>query len=164
MVTTITLGLSRILVGTASPEGNMPESGSMTKIGKTYKDTCKITQDQSEATEHYEEGKAAPEYRKKSKKVPKISFSLMDVSAKMLADYMGGKESGGEWSFNGDEKVPNYAIRVEPEQGLAFNIPNGDIEAVINADMSAKGIFLLDVTVTPMAVNQGGAIRGKNIG
>lgn len=157
----ITLGLSQILVGTASPEGNMPDVSAMTKIGKTYKDTCKIAQDPSEVTEHYEEGKAAPEYRKKSKKVPKFTFSLMDVSAKMLADYMGGKESNGTWSFDGDEKVDNYAIRIEPEQGLAFDIPNGDIEAVVNADMSSKGIFLLDVTVTPMAVGQGGAIRGK---
>lgn len=161
---TITLGLSKILVGPASADGTMPQSSGMTKIGKTYKDTCKIVQEPSEVTEHYEEGKAAPEYRKKSKKVPKITFSLMDVTAKMLADYLGGKESDGEWTFDGDEKVNNYAVRVEPEQGLAFNIPNGDIEAVINADMSAKGIFLLDVTVTPMAVNQGGAIRGKNIG
>lgn len=160
----ITLGLSVIKVGTASPEGNMPESSTMTKIGKTYKDTCKITQDQSEATEHFEEGMAAPEYRKKAKKVPKLTFSLMDADAAMLAKYIGGKESSGSWSFDGNEKVPNYAIRVEPEQGLAFDIPNGDIEATVNADMSAKGIFLLDITVTPMSVAQGGAIRAKAIG
>lgn len=160
----ITLGLSKILVGAASADGTMPESSGMTKIGKTYKDSCKIVQDPSEVTEHYEEGKASPEYRKKAKKVPRITFSLMDVSAKMLANYMGGKESNGEWSFDGDEVVGNYAIRVVPEQGLAFNIPNGDVEAVMDAEMSSKGILLLNVTVTPMAVNQGGSIRGKLIG
>jgi len=56
--------------------------------------------------------------------------------------------------------VANKSILVESEQGLNFEIPNADIEAVINADMSAKGIFLVDFTVTPMAVSAGKAIRG----
>lgn len=54
----------------------------------------------------------------------------------------------------------NKAIRVITEKGLDFDIPNGDIEAVINADMSAKGIFLVDFTVTPMAVSAGKALKG----
>lgn len=160
----ITLGLSVIKVGTASATGEMPNSSQMTKIGKTYRDTCKISQEQSEVTEHFEEGKAAPEYRKKTRKIPKLSFSIMDAGAEMLAKYIGGTESSGEWSFDGNETVQNYAIRVEPVQGLAFDIPNGDIEATIDADMSSKGILLLNVTVTPMAVTSGKAVRAKPVG
>ena len=59
----ITLGLCEIQVGEASAAGTMPVS--LAKIGKTYKDTCKIAQDAADVTEHYEEGKAAPEVRKK---------------------------------------------------------------------------------------------------
>ena len=51
------------------------------------------------------------------------------------------------------------AIRVMSEQGLWVDIPNGDIEAVINADMSAKGLFMVDFTVTPMAVTEGKPIQ-----
>ena len=153
----VTLGLSEIRVGEASPSGVMPVS--MTKIGKTYKDTAKITQDAAEVTEHYEEGMAAPEVRKKNRKVPKVIFSLMDADPQMLADYVGGEviETGGKtiWGFNGDEKVANKAIYIISEQGMDTEIPNADIEAVINADMSAKGIFLVDFTVTPMAVAAG---------
>jgi hypothetical protein len=71
------------------------------------------------------------------------------------------------WGYNGDETVANKAIFVEAGQGLDFEIPSGDIEAVINADMSAKGIFLVDFTVTPLAVAEGQkAIRAipKTIG
>ena len=82
----ITLGLSQIKVGTAAPNGTMPAQ--LTKIGKTYKDTCKIAQNAAEVTEHYEEGKAAPEVRKKSKKIPVLTFSIMDADVQFLIDYI----------------------------------------------------------------------------
>lgn len=158
----ITLGLSQIKVGAAAANGTMPTA--LTKIGKTYKDTCKIAQDAAEVTEHYEEGKAAPEVRKKSKKIPVLTFSIMDADVQFLIDYIGGENVGTteapKWGYSGDEVVANKAVKVESEQGLDFEIPNGDIEAVINADMSAKGIFLVDFTVTPCAVTAGKPLRG----
>lgn len=158
----ITLGLAQIKVGVAAPNGTMPTE--LAKIGKTYKDTAKIGQDAAEVTEHFEEGKSAPEVRKKQKKIPKLTFSIMDADVLNLVDYVGGTNTGTElapkWGFDGDEVVANKAIFVETEQGLNFEIPNGDIEAVINADMSAKGIFLVEFTVTPLAVTSGKAIRG----
>lgn len=155
----ITLGLCQIKVGTASPAGTMPSE--LNKIGKTYKDTCKITQDAAEVTEHYEEGMAAPDVRKKSRKIPRLVFSMMDANVDDLVAYVGGEKlDGGKWGYDGNEAVANKAIFVETEQGLDFEIPNGDIEAVVNAEMSAKGIFLVDFTVTPMAVLAGKALRG----
>ena len=158
----ITLGLAQIKVGEAAKTGTMPTA--LTKIGKTYKDTCKIAQDAADVTEHFEEGMAAPEVRKKARKIPKLTFSLMDADAKMLADYIGGTATGTDgketWAYDGNEVVANKAVFVETEQGLNFEIPNGDVEAVINADMSAKGIFLVDFTVTPLAVTAGKAFRG----
>ena len=154
----ITLGLAQIEVGAASAAGTMPTS--MTKIGKTYKDTCKMTQDSPDVTEHYEEGKAAPEVRKKSRKIPKFYFSLMDCDAQALADYVGGTVTGNNWAYDGNEVVANRAIRIKTEQGLSFEMPNADIEAVINAEFTSGGIFLVDFTVTPLAVTSGKALRG----
>jgi len=153
----ITLGLVQIKVGEAAPNGTMPTA--LTKIGKTYKDTAKIAQDASDVTEHFEEGKSAPEVRQVRKKIPKITFSLMDADAQMLADYIGGTVTSGAWGFDGSEVVTNKAILIETEQGLNFEIPNANIEAVIDADMSAKGIFLVNFTVTPLAVTDGKALR-----
>lgn len=158
----ITLGLCQIKVGAAAANGTMPSN--MAKIGKTYKDTCKIAQDAADVTEHFEEGKAAPEVRKKSKKMPKVTFSIMDADVQALIDYVGGTnvgtESAPKWGYDGDEVVANKAILVETEQGLDFEIPNGDVEAVINADLTASGIFLVDFTITPCAVSAGKALRG----
>lgn len=149
----ITLGLSQITVGTAAENGTMP--GNMTKIGKTYKNTCKINQEKAEVKEHYEEGMAAPEVRRKSKKIPVLVFSLMNADPQMLADYIGGTVTDGKWGYDGTEVVANKAIHVESEMGMVFDIPNADIEAVINHDASAEGIFLVDFTVTPCAVTSG---------
>ncbi len=158
----ITLGLCEIQVGTASPSGTMPTQ--LTKIGKTYKDTAKIQQESSDVTEHFEEGKAAPEVRKKARKIPTLVFSIMDASVQDLIDYVGGANVGTDaapkWGYDGNEVVANKAIKVITEQGLDFEIPNGDIEAVINADLTASGIFLVDFVVTPMAVSAGKALRG----
>ena len=152
----ITLGLSEILVGPIDETGAMPLEASLTKIGKTYKDTCKLAQATADVTEHYEEGKAAPEVRKKQKKMPILTFSLMDPDVDLLVAYVGGeKAETTKWGFNGDEEVEPKAIRVKAEQGLWVDIPKGDIEAVINADFSAKGIFLVDFTITPLAVPTG---------
>ena len=157
----ITLGLSQILVGPASTSGAMPAS--LTKIGKTYKDTCSITQNAADVTEHFEEGVASPEIRKKTKKIPKLNFSLMNADVQTLIDYIGGENVGTQdnpkWGFDGTETIENKAIKVITEQGLDFEIPNGDIEAVINSDLSASGIFLVEFTVTPMSVSSGKAIR-----
>lgn len=158
----ITLGLCEIQVGDASPSGTMPTT--LAKIGKTYKDTAKIAQNSSDVTEHFEEGKAAPEVRRKARKIPVLTFSIMDASIQDLIDYVGGENVGTadapKWGYDGNEVVANKAIKVLTEQGLDFEIPNGDIEAVINADLTAAGIFLVDFTVTPMAVSSGKALRG----
>lgn len=161
----ITLGLSEILVGPAAPDGNMPKPDQLKKIGKTYKDTAKLGQDKSEVTEHYEEGRAAPEVRKKTKKIPVFTFSIMNADIDMLVAYVGGtkeeKKEGGKskWTFDGSENVANCSFLIKSDQGLWFEVPNGDIDAVINSEMSAKGIFLVDFVVTPLAVSEGKAIR-----
>lgn len=151
----ITLGLSQILVGTAMPNGTMP---ALTKIGKTYKDSCKLSQAAAEVTEHFEEGKATPEVRKKQKKIPVLAFSIMDADAQLLADYIGGTVTNGKWGFDGTEQVVNRAIQLKTEAGFWIDIPNADIEAVINAEFSVKGILKVDFTVTPLSVTAGKSI------
>lgn len=150
----VTLGLSEIHAGTASTSGVMPAS--MSKIGKTYKDSCKLTQDTSDVTDHYEEGKTAPEVRSKMKKIPKLAFQIMDTDVALLVDLVGGElTEATKWGFDGTQLPANKAIRVKTVQGLWFDIPNADVEAVVNAEFSTKGIFLLDVVITPLAVSSG---------
>lgn len=157
----ITIGLVEVLVGEAAPSGTMPTA--LTKIGKVYKDTATIEQEAAEVTEHFEEGVATPVVRTKQPKIQKVKFSLMDADVQMLIDYVGGENVGTdedpEWGFDGTQLVANKSFFLKTKKGLDFEIPNGDVECVVKSDMSSKGIFLVEFTITPSAVVAGGAIR-----
>ena len=152
MSSVITLGLSQIQVGAIEPDGDV--SKAFKKIGKTYENTCTIKQDNAEVTEHYEEGQTAPEVRKKRKKAPVLKFSIMDPDVEFLQTYLGGTTTGegdeAVWQWTDEVENIEYSVRVIPEVGLVYTIPRGDIEAVLNADMSSKGINLVDFTVKPL--------------
>ena len=158
----ITLGLCEIKVGEPILEATSLKTGvaGLTKIGKTYKDTCKLAQEKSEVTEHFEEGHAAPEVRKKAKKLPVLTFSIMDPDPEFLSKYVGGTlvEVDG-WGMDGTEVVTNKCVHVVAEQGMDIVIPNADIEATVNADFSAKGLCLVEFEVTPCAVTSGKPIN-----
>ncbi len=154
----VSLGLSEIQVGAIAADGG--EATSYSKIGKTYQNTCKLQQEKADVTEHYEEGQSAPEVRKKKKKVPILTFSIMDPDPTFLQAYLGGEVTGTgddmEWSWSDTDEDIEASIRVIPEIGLVYTIPRADIEAVINADMSAQGINLVDFTVTPLKPKKAG--------
>lgn len=161
----ISLGLSEIQVGAIGTDGG--EATSYSKIGKTYQNTCKLQQEKADVTEHYEEGQAAPEVRRKKKKVPVLTFSIMDPDVTFLKEYIGGTVTGtgdeAEWSWSDSDVDVEASIRVIPEVGLVYTIPRADIEAVLNADMSSQGINLVDFTVTPLKPRKAGvpSIKAK---
>ena len=154
----ISLGLTEIQVGTIANDGG--EADSYTKIGKTYQNTCKLQQDSADVTEHFEEGQSAPEVRKKKKKVPVLTFSIMDPDPTFLKTYLGGTTTGEgdamQWSWSDTDEDIEASVRAVPEVGLVYVIPRADIEAVLNADMSAQGINLVDFTATPLKPTKSG--------
>ena len=154
----ISLGLSEIQVGKIAEDGG--EASTYAKIGKTYQNTCKLQQETADVTEHYEEGQAAPEVRKKKKKVPVLTFSIMDPDVTFLKEYLGGTVDGSGdtavWSWSDTDEDIVASIRAIPEVGLVYTIPRADIEAVLNADMSSQGINLVDFTVTPLKPTKAG--------
>ena len=159
----ISLGLSEIQVGAIAADGG--EAATFTKIGKTYEKTCKLVQEKGDVTEHYEEGQSAPEVRKKKKKVPILTFSIMDPDPTFLKAYLGGTTTGtGDamvWSWGDTDEDIEASIRAVPEMGLVYTIPRADIEAVINAEMSSQGINLVDFTVTPLKPKKAGVATMK---
>ena len=161
----ITLGLSKIVVAdpmdlkaATSKSGVLAALKTLTnpqKIGKTYKDSGQINQDKSDSTDHFEEGKSAPEVHKKSRKIPTLAFQIMNPSPLHMATYVGGEVQDSKgWGTDGSEKVENKTIIAVTEQGLVFVIPNGDIDATLSGALSSTGILLTDFTVTPCATKQ----------
>jgi hypothetical protein len=123
-----------------------------TKVGMVYKDTCKLTQDAADVTEHYEEGKAIPALSSKEKKTPKLEFSIMNPDAKFLADHLGGTYDSTDksWAFDGSETVDPDEWEVITKKGMDFRIPKGDAEVTVEFDISDKSLLLVKFVVTPL--------------
>lgn len=122
------------------------------KAGMTYKDTCKMTQDAAEVTQHYEEGKSFAAIQNKEKKSPKVEFSIMNPDTKFLADHMGGTYNNTDksWSFDGSEVVEPGEWEIITKKGMDFKIPKGDAEVTIDFDISEKGLLLVKFVITPL--------------
>lgn len=163
-----TYGLSQISVGDLdlTPDGVFPTTG-FTKIGETYQDSCKSSQDDPEVTEFFEEGKAIPAVSTEKKKPIVFSFSLMNPDPQMLSTYLGGSYTaadatyGSKWGWDGSEAVANKGVLIEPKAGMKIYIPNGKIQAKLNAELSSKSLVLVDFTVTPQGVTSGKAIYAE---
>lgn len=139
MATLFTFGLSEIKYNGA-------------KVGMTYKDTCKMTQDAADVTEHFEEGKPSPAVQTKEKKIPKVEFSIMNPDTKFLADHLGGTYNATDksWSFDGSETVEPGEWEIITKKGMDFRIPKGDADATIDFEISDKGILLVKFSITPL--------------
>ncbi len=161
MASLITLGLSQIMVGTAAPteqcqRRHWPRSGKRTRILAKWRKTLQMLPNIL---------KKADRPRKSARKQRRFrpllsrSWTRTKLSLQSMLVVLPTLQRVGDSTE--PEVVANVALKVETEQGLDISIPNADVEAVINADFSAKGIFLVDFTVTPCAVSSGKAIWAK---
>lgn len=130
-----------------------------TKVGMTYKDTAKMTQDDPEVTEHFEEGMANPAISVDSKKIPKLEFAIMNPDAQFLQTHLGGTYDGPTktWSFDGSEVVTDGKWTVKPKKGFeSITINKGKVVAKLDFDISDKGILLVRFVVTPLTPTEVG--------
>ena len=129
------------------------------KVGMTYKDTAKMTQDDPEVTEHFEEGKASPAVSIDTKKIPKLEFAIMNPDAQFLQTHLGGTydSTTKTWSFDGSEVVADGEWVVLPKKGFeSITINKGKAVAKIDFDISDKGILLIRFVVTPLTPTDAG--------
>lgn len=144
----VTLGLTKIEVGAIAADGDMGTS--LNTLGYTYQDTCKMTQDDPETTEHYAEEVDDPIVSSSRAGKTKFAFSIMDADLTVLQTLLGGETTGAgnaqKWSAPDKLLVIEKSVRITPEQGLKFEVPRMKLVSKINAEFSKKGILLIDVT------------------
>lgn len=148
--TIYTLGLSKIEVGAIASDGGMAADGDLKALGYTYQDTCKMTQEDPETTEHYAEEVDDPVVSTSRGGKTLFNYSIMNPSVTVMADLLGGTADEDTNSWEAPDKLPTVekSVRITPEQGLKFEIPRMKLVSKINADFSKKGILLIEVAGT----------------
>lgn len=147
-----TMGLKKIFVAPASETaGTMPANGSSwLNLGDVYKDTCTLKDDEVEATTH--------ESETSNKKITllgdyatTIELTLMDPDLEQLARYFGGTVTGTspnrKWLRPRKPAYKEWAIWIQPEEGLFVGCSNVCIKPSFEITYSSKGICLVPMKI-----------------
>ena len=128
------------------------------KVGMTYRDTARMTQDDPEVTDHFEEGMANPAVSVETKRIPRLEFAVMNPDAQFLQTHLGGTydSTTKTWSFDGSETVADGEWTVLPKKGFeSITINKGKANAKLDFDISDKGLLLVRFVITPLDPGDG---------
>lgn len=155
-MSTITLGLSKILGKTGEPtQCDFQETG-YTPYGLTYQDTAKMTMEDGEETEFYSEENDDPEeiITKAGKTI--FNFSVMNPDLDTLKRFFGGEITADIYAYPDVTADIEESLIIIPRKGLKFQVPRAKIKAKLNGEFSKKGLLLLEVTATVAKPNTAG--------
>lgn len=130
----------------------MPTTGY--KAVDVYQDTCSFVDKDPTITTHKSET-SSKKIIQKTKEGSELKFSIMDPSMDTLAALEGGKYTKGTADAKDTYVEPDtaqdieLAFKVLPQAGNALNISCASVSVKKNTTYSAKGITLLEVTVSP---------------
>jgi hypothetical protein len=163
----ITLGLSKIEVGTIANDGDI--ASTFEQLGYTYQDSCTMTQDDPEVNEFYAEEEDDPVAAISKGGKINFAFSLMNPSPEALVALMGGTASKSAQTLDDNDtwEAPNSitqvekSVRITPVQGYRIDVPRMKLNAKINAEFKKSGIFLVDVSGTVLVPTKSGVKKIK---
>jgi hypothetical protein len=163
----ITLGLSKIEVGTIANDGDI--ASTFEQLGYTYQDSCTMTQDDPEVNEFYAEEEDDPVAAISKGGKINFAFSLMNPSPEALVSLMGGTASKSVQTLDDNDtwEAPNSitqvekSVRITPVQGYRIDVPRMKLNAKINAEFKKSGIFLVDVSGTVLVPTKSGVKKIK---
>ena len=161
-----TLGLSKIEIGDIAQDGGM--GSTLSQMGYTYKDTCTLTSEDPEKTEHYVEEVDDPVVVLSKAGKTTIDFSLANPSPETLVALAGGTASasvsGGEkdiWEAPDSLPTIEKSIKLTPKQGYIIEIPRGNITAKMDGNLNQGDLFMLKVNIVVMKPTKSGEAKWK---
>lgn len=145
------MGLKKIYVAEAAENGTMPANGANWKdLGDVYQDTCTLTDDDPEITEHKSET-SSKKITQVGEITTNVELSLMDPDLELLARYFGGSVSGAEgartWTRPRKHSYKEWAVWFAPEEGFFVGCANACIIPKFEITYSSKGICLVPMTI-----------------
>lgn len=144
------MGLKKIYVAPSTGE-TMPANGAAwLDLGDVYQDTCTLKDSDPEITVHKSETS-----KKKITLIGEtdttVELSLMDPDLELMARYFGGKITGTEGSrkWSRPKKLPfeEWAVWLQPEEGLFIGCAVASIVPKFEITYSSKGICLVPMTI-----------------
>lgn len=153
-----TLGIASIQVGAIAGDGG--PGTTLAALGKTYQDSCRLTQEDPTTTEFFSEEDEDAVFTKTKKGKTTLTFQIMDADTDTLVKVFGGTATGTSpnktWNAPNTTPTIEQTVKVTPQNGMTLVIPRGSITAKLNGEFSRQGLFLIDVVVTVLTPTKAG--------
>jgi hypothetical protein len=144
MASVVTLGLSKIEVGTIAADGGMGTT--LAQLGYTYKDTAQMQQEDGTTTDFTVEELDTPiESITEAGKLT-FNFSIADADLTTFAALFGGTATSTSWSMPDTVPDVEMSVKITPKKGLIFSIPRAKVTAKLNGSFSKTNLFLVEVS------------------
>ncbi|HRY32111.1 MAG TPA: hypothetical protein P5531_03995 [Bacteroidales bacterium] len=140
-----TYGVTSIKVAAILGDGGIGTS--FAALGKTLEGSCKIYHDDPTTTEFRSEENDTPEVSIDEAGNLNVEFTIMDPDADTLAAVFGGTSTGSPKVYTPPStfSIVEKSIEITPREGMIFTATRVKMIAKINAEMSKKNIFGVDI-------------------
>ena len=153
---TYTYGLSEIGFGEIAQDGGI--ASTFTPLGYTKEDSCTLTTEDPELTEHYAEEVSDPVVTISKKGKTEFNFSLINPDVTALQTLFGGTAdtTTNTWTAPAGRIVVEKSVRITPDAGFNSEICRAKLAPRVNAEFSKKGILVIDVTGSVLTPTKAG--------
>lgn len=148
MSKTYAIGVKDIKAGAIGSGGTMGTS--LTSVGKIYKDTASLVEAAPTVTRHYTEGSKYPFLATLVAGETPLKFTIVDTSAAVLAQWLGGSVNTTSWLAGLDQFSQELSLEVDGAMGVNIEIARAMVYGTINWNMSRTEIAKIEITAEIM--------------
>jgi hypothetical protein len=144
MATTYGVGCKNIKVGNLAADGGI--STSLADIGKLYKQTVSLVEEDGQVTRHFAEGQRFPFLNVVDAAGVILKFTLTDISAAILAKWLGGTAATNTWTSATDSFSVEQSVTADTLFGVTIEVVRCFLYGKITWNMNRTEIAKIEVT------------------
>lgn len=138
------VGCKDIKAGDIGVDGTMGTT--LNSVGKVYKDTVSIIEDEGNVTNHFQENARYPFLNIFDAGPTRVSFTLVDVDATNLAKWLGGEAATDVWSSPTANFSQEMSVKIETVKDWNIEIARCMLYGKITWNLSRTEIAKVEVT------------------
>lgn len=145
------IGLKDLKIGAQAANGGMGTS--LVSVGKVYKETASIIDEDGTVTKHFAENDRYPFLTVYEAAGTTIKFTLTDIAPDKLKEFFGGEveDAAKAWKSPMASFSCERSLSLETVMGLTVDVPNAFIYAKLNWNLGQKEIAKVEVTAEVQA-------------
>lgn len=159
-----TFGLKALRFGEVKPDGSFPAASALEELVRTKRDSCKISEEETQTTSIYCDQEDDPiEVFKGEKGERTIEVDTFDYHPETLKKLKGGtvaqvqegSENWNVWSESVTGEDIYKAVEIETRTGVKFRFAKCLILAKLDAEFKRQEVLLLRLKIKPVSPAKG---------